>query len=65
MQLFACIKFASPVIFRCFHVKSTVTYYAFPSLVAVEQLTEMPYSESVDASSCLYFDPPGLMVISF
>ncbi|XP_051474906.1 protein ZGRF1 isoform X3 [Apus apus] len=28
---------------------------------AIKQFTEMPYSESVQASSCSYFDSPGLM----
>ncbi|XP_010000170.1 PREDICTED: protein ZGRF1 [Chaetura pelagica] len=32
---------------------------------AIKQFTEMPYSESIQASSCSYFDSPGLMPVAF
>lgn len=51
--------------FSCKKNTITVTYYDFPSLVAIKQFTEMPYSESIQASSCSYFDSSGLMVTNF
>lgn len=68
MQLFAWVRFASPVNIQGFSCKKntvTVTYYAFPSLVAIKQFTEMPYSERIQASSCSYFDSSGPMVTNF
>lgn len=67
MQLFAWVRFASPVNIQMFSCKkNTITVtYDFPSLVAIKQFTEMPYSKNIQASSCSYFDSSGLMVTNF
>ena len=68
MQLFAWVRFASPVniqMFACRKNTITVTYCAFPSFVAIKQFMEIPYSESIQASSGSYFDSSGLMVTNF
>lgn len=40
---------------------TAVSYYAFLSLVAINEFSEMPYSESIEASSCI--DSSGVLVI--
>lgn len=42
---------------------TAVSYYAFPCLVAIKRFTEMPYSESIQASSCV--ESSGNLVTSF